>query len=336
MLSDRTRSRFGRRAPWMLLGALATALSLIGIGSANGLVQLTVAWVITQVTLNLLISPMTAILPDRVPTAIRGTFATLVGLGTMLGSVLGQAAGAGLSSNIHTAYLVLAGVLVLVVTGFVLFARDTPSEDLPRDPFSWRVFLRTFWVDPRKHPDFAWGFLNRLLLYTGFFLVYGYQLYVLQDYIGLGDRAVNAVPVLGGIMVVAVLIAAAISGPLSDRLGRRKPFVLTAGLLMACALVIPFLLPTLAGMMIYMALAATGFGLYMAVDSALMSQVLPTAADHGKDLGVLNIAATLPQTIAPFIGGALVVSLGYRALFPVAIVLAVAGALAVLPIKSVR
>jgi MFS family permease len=336
MISDRTRSRFGRRAPWMVVGALSTGMSLVGMGFASGLVQLIVAWSLTQFTLNLLISPMTAILPDRVPVRVRGVFATVVGVGTIIGNVVGQAVGARLSSNIHAGYLVLAGLLVVVVCLFVVFTKDASSAGIPREEFSWRVFLATFWVSPRKHPDFAWGFLNRLLLYTGFFLITGYQLYILQDYIGLGDDAVNAIPLLGAVMLVAVLISATFCGPLSDRSGRRKPFVVGAGLLMAAALIIPFFAHTLTGMVVYMAVAATGFGLYMAVDSALMSQVLPVADNYGKDLGVLNIAATLPQTIAPFLGGIIVVSFGYQALFPVALALTLAGTLAVLPIKAVR
>lgn len=336
MMSDRTRSRYGRRTPWMVAGALATGLSLIGMGLASGLAQLTIAWSITQLTLNLVISPTSAILPDRVPSAIRGTFAMLVGLGTMIGNVLGQAVGAGLASNVSRAYLFLAGVLIVVVVTFVTFTKEPSSEDMPRERFSGLTFLRTFWVNPKQHPDFGWGFLNRLVLFTGFFLIAGYQLYVLQEYIGLGSDAVHAVPILGGIMLLGVVIGSSVSGPMSDRVGRRKPFVITAGIVMALAMAIPFFVPTLAGMFVFMAVASLGFGIYVAVDGALMSEVLPAFEDNGKDLGVLNIAATLPQTIAPFLGGLIVVGFGYRALFPAAMVLAFMGALAVVPIKAVR
>ena len=81
LISDRTRSRFGRRAPWMVVGALITGLSLVGMGFANGVVQLIIAWSIVQIALNLLISPLTALMPDRVPSAARGVFATLLGMG---------------------------------------------------------------------------------------------------------------------------------------------------------------------------------------------------------------------------------------------------------------
>ena len=79
-----------------------------------------------------------------------------------------------------------------------------------------------------------------------------------------------------------------------------------------------------------------GAGAFFSVALALATQVLPNPDETAKDLGVLNIAATLPQTIGPFLGGAIVVAFGYSALFPVAVLLAVAGAVSIVPIKSVR
>jgi MFS family permease len=204
------------------------------------------------------------------------------------------------------------------------------------EPFNLRLFLKTFWVSPRKHPDFAWGFLGRILLFTGYFTVTGYQLYILQDYIGLGDDAITFVPVLGIISLVGILVSTAITGPLSDRLRRRKVFVIIASVVMGAAMIVPLLLPTAIGMIAFTALCGLGFGAYMAVDAALMSEVLPTEGTYAKDLGVLNIAATLPQTIGPFLSGAIVVFAGYQALFPVGLVLAGLGALAIIPIKAVR
>lgn len=336
LISDRTRSRFGRRAPWLVGGALATGLALVGMGFANGVVQLMIAWTIVQIAINFVISPLTALMPDRVPVAVRGLFATLLGLGSMLGALGGQIVGAAFAQNIQAAYLVLPGVMVVVVALFVVFCPDRSSNDRVNEPFSVVVFLRTFWVSPRKHPDFAWGFLGRLLLFTGYFAVSGYQLYILQDYIGLADDAVGAIPLLGVLSLLGMIVTMSFSGPLSDRLRRRKVFVIVASLVMGAAFLVPLVWPTLPGMMLFTVICGLGFGCYMAVDGALMSEVLPSDSTYAKDLGVLNIAATLPQTVGPFLSGAIVVLLGYQALFPVGIVLALLGALAIVPIKSVR
>lgn len=199
-------------------------------------------------------------------------------------------------------------------------------------------FLRTFWVSPRKHPDFFWAFTGRLLLYTGYFAVTGYQLFILQDYIGLGQAgAVAAVPLFSLISLAGVLLATLVSGPLSDRFQRRKVFVFLSSALVGLALLIPMALPSFAGWAIFTFVSGLGFGMFQAVDTALMSEVLPSAKSFAKDLGVVNIAATLPQTLAPAFAGLIILSFGgYIALFPVGIVLSILGACAVWPIKAVR
>ncbi|MFE9658960.1 MFS transporter [Streptomyces sp. NPDC005955] len=336
LLSDRTRSRFGRRAPWLFWGALSTALSLVGMGFADGLVQLLIAWAIVQIAFNCLVCPLVALLPDRVPEPVRGSFATLSGIGLMCGALGGQIVGASFAEDVRLGYLLLPIGMLAMVMLFLVCCPDTPSRDREREPFSLTTFLKSFWVSPRQHPDFFWGFLSRLALFTGYFLVTGYQLYILQDHIGLGDDAVGKVALLGSISLAAILVSTGVSGPLSDRLGRRKVFVTVSAAVMGVAMLVPLVLPTLTGMIVYTVVSGLGFGVYQAVDAALMSQVLPSADTFAKDLGVLNIAVALPQTVGPLLGGALAVGFGYSALFPVGLVLSVIGALAILPIKSVR
>ncbi|WP_157480443.1 MFS transporter [Leifsonia sp. Root227] len=338
LVSDRTRSRFGRRAPWMVIGVLLGGLSLLFMGAANGIVQLTVAWVMVQVTFNFAQGPLSAILPDRVPSGARGTFSSLSGLGLMLGSLGGSIAGAQFAKSIPAGYLTFAGIALIVIVLFVIFNPDASNKGEPKPPFNFVTFLQTFWVSPRKHPDFFWGFTGRLLLYAGYFMVTGFQLYILQDYIGLKGDAVTMVPVLSLISLVGIIITTLIGGPVSDRIGRRKIVVIVAGAVMAISLVFPLIIPSITGMMLFAFVSGLGFGAYQAVDTALMSEVLPSKNDFAKDLGVLNIAATLPQTLAPGLAGLIVFIAGnsYTPLFPIGIVLALLGAFAVMPIKSVR
>lgn len=338
MVSDRTRSKFGRRAPWMVAGALIGGLALIGMALANSLVQIAIAWTIVQIAYNFAQGPLSAILPDRVPRAARGTFAALAGMGAMFGAIGGQVAGASLRSSIPAAYMLLAGIALTVTVLFVVFNPDHSSKEQVNPRFSLSVFLHTFWVNPVKHPDFFWAFTGRLLLYTGYFAVTGFQLYILADYIQLGeDGAAAAIPVFGLLSLAGMIIAMVIGGPLSDRLGRRKIFVFLSSVLVGLGFLVPLVLPTYTGWLVFTVIAGFGFGMFQAVDQALMSEVLPSKESFGKDLGVVNIAATLPQTLAPALGGAIVLAFGgYAALFPVAIVLSILGAFAVWPIKAVK
>ncbi|MWB98980.1 MFS transporter [Agromyces seonyuensis] len=335
-VSDRTRSRFGRRAPWMVAGALIGGLALVGMSLANGLAQIAIAWTMVQIAFNFVQGPLSAVLPDRVPSRARGTFAAVAGAAMMIGAIGGQSVGAAFAEAIGTGYVLLAGIAVIAVVLFVVFAPDASSKNADLPAFRLGDFLSTFWVNPVKHPDFFWAFTGRLLLYTGYFSVTGYNLYLLSDYVGLGDDAVGFVPVLGLVGLVGMLPMIIVSGPISDRLGRRKVFVFISSVVVGLALVIPWVLPTTTGMILMSLIAGIGFGAFQSVDQALMTEVLPSADSYAKDLGVVNIAATLPQTLAPAVGGAIVLAFGFTGLFPVGIVLSVLGAFAVFRIKAVR
>jgi MFS family permease len=335
-LSDRTRSRFGKRAPWIVGGAVAGGLALIGMAAANGVVQIAIAWVVAQIAYNCVQGPLTTVLPDRVPSHRRGIFAAVTGMAGMLGAIGGQAVGANFAENIPGGYLVLAGLAIVALTLFVVFNPDKSSKDQERTPLRVVDFLKTFWVNPRKNPDFFWAFLGRLFLYTGYFAVTGYNLYILQDHVGLGADGVGQVAVLGLVALLGMLPAIIIAGALSDKLRRRRVFIFISSLLVGVGMLFPWIAPTLTSMLLMSFIAGVGFGAFQAVDQALMTEVLPDAASYGKDLGVVNIAATLPQTLAPGVGGAIVLAFGYAGLFPVGIALSLLGAFAVYLIKSVR
>lgn len=334
-LSDRTRSRFGRRAPWIFLGALAGGLSLVGLAFANSIVGIAIAWVLVQVCYNFAQGPLSAVMPDRVPVSRRGTFAALSGIGLMVGALGGQIIGSLFFNSLAIGYLFFAAFSLVALTLFIVFNPDYSSKDIPIEPFKLGDFLRTFWVSPRQHPDFFWAFTGRLLLYTGYFAVTGYQLFILTDYLGVAEPQ-TVIPLIGVISLAGILLATVVSGPLSDKLGRRKIFVFISSIVTGLALVFPWISPTLTSWLIMTFIAGLGFGMFQAVDTALMSEVLPSAKSFAKDLGVVNIAATLPQTLAPGVAGAIVLSFGYAGLFPVGIVLSIVGAFAVWPIKAVR
>ena len=334
-ISDRTRSKYGRRAPWMFLGALAGALSLVGLAFANSLVGVAIGWVLVQVCYNFAQGPLSAIMPDRVPLSRRGTFAALSGIGLMVGALGGQIIGSLFFNCVAVGYIFFAVFSVVMLTLFNIFNPDYPSTDLAREPFKLGDFLRTFWVSPRQHPDFFWAFTGRLLLYTGYFAVIGYQLFILTDYLHV-EKPETVIPLIGIISLAGILLATVVSGPLSDKLGRRKIFVFISSIVTGIALIFPWVSPTLGSWMIMTFIAGLGFGMFQAVDTALMSEVLPSAKSFAKDLGVVNIAATLPQTLAPGVAGAIVLTFGYAGLFPIGIVLSVLGAFAVWPIKAVR
>jgi MFS family permease len=137
---------------------------------------------------------------------------------------------------------------------------------------------------------------------------------------------------------VLVVLASVVGGRLSDWTGRRKVFVLVASMVYGFALFVLAAATDVNGFLVGMAISGLGFGVYFAVDLALVTQVLPDNDNAAKDLGVFNIAGALPFTIAPAIAPAILAAGGgsYGVLYTVAGLCAVVGAFAILPVKRVR
>jgi MFS family permease len=342
--SDATRSRFGRRTPWMVGGALLTSGFLLGLPLAQSVLAVALVWLVVQVGVNALQAAATAIVPDRYPAARRGGVSAMIGVGITIGNAVGVVVAGGTATRGFLPYVVLAVLMVVVVGVFVVANRDEPSAHLLRERTTAKEFLRGFWISPRQHPDFAWAFGSRFLMVIGFYGAQTYGLYILRDYIGLSDAESNSFAATMGIVLLAgVLLSALGSGWLSDRVGRRKPFIVWSSVVMSVALAIPLFVPTTTGVLAYAFLLGLGFGVYIAIDLALMTEVLPTrhqgegAGSAGRDLAILGLATTLPQAMSPSIAAALVtLTGGYPVLFVSGIVFVMLGALAVRPIKAVR
>ena len=96
-----------------------------------------------------------------------------------------------------------------------------------------------------------------------------------------------------------VVVASLAGGRLSDRIGRRKIFVGGGAVVYGLAMFVVAFAGDFNTFLIGMAVAGLGFGTYMAVNLALVVDVLPDSSNAAKDLGVFNIAAALPSSIAP-------------------------------------
>ena len=340
-LSDRTRSRFGRRAPWLITASVAVIGTVTLLGQAGTVLLVGAAWCLTQAVANLYQAPLTAVIPDRISRQRRGAASAVAGVSSVLGGVAGVGLASQFAGHTGTGYLAL-GVLLAVTAGyFVVSTADPPSTGLPRpvrDTRSMAARLAGF-LSALRHRDFTLVFASRAAAILGYYLVISYELYILTDYIPLPGRLrpAQGVTILAAISAVGALLAAGIAGPVSDRLDRRKPFVFISSAGAGAGCVLPVISPTFRTIEIFAAFAGIAFGCYLSVDAALVTLVLPSSEDAARDLGVLNIANAGPQVIAPLIA-ALIISHagGYRTLFIAGGCCGIVGALAVLPVRSVR
>lgn len=339
--SDRTTSRFGRRVPWIVGGTLLGALGLAILAVSESVPMMILAWCLVQAGLNGTLAALTAAVPDLVPVDQRGLVSGVIGMTQTLGIVVGTGV-AILVVGVRGAYLVLAVLVIAAIIPFVLRSLDRPLSPGRVPPMGVATFLRGFWISPRDHPDFAWAWATRFLATISNSMCTLYLLFFLTDAVRVEDPEIGVL-ILTLLYASVLIVTAIFAGAWSDRVGRRKPFVVGSGLVMAAAAVLLALVQTWPAAIVGATILGLGYGVYVAVDFALITQVLPRAGDRARDLGVINVANALPQVLAPALSGPLIAwfalhhshAAGYRALYLLAAAIGVASSVLILKIRSV-
>jgi len=338
-MSDRTASRWGMRRPWMVTGLAGGCLGVLVVALAPSIPVVLAGWCIAQLCFNALLAAMVAVLPDQVPSGQRGLVSGVLGVCLPAASVCGTFLVKLFTGSLLAMFLgpcAIGGFFILL---FAVTLHDRRLSNVEKPTWSLREFASTFYVSPRQSPDFAWAFASRFLFVMAYAFLASYQAYYLLDKIGSAQADVPQQIFLGTLAQSAVIAAASvIGGRLSDRTGRRKIFVLTASFVYGLALFVIASASSFNGFLVGMAIGGLGFGVYVAVDLALVVDVLPGKADTAKDLGVFNIAAALPFSIAPAIAPVILAMGGgsYGVLYAAAGLCAIIGAFAVLPVKRAR
>ncbi|GAB3633592.1 MFS transporter [Microbacterium shaanxiense] len=333
MLSDRTSSRWGRRRPWAIGGSVLTAGSLLLTGAASEPLAVGAAWIGVSVGIAVVSAALTAMIADQV-FAQRGTASAFVSSAQAVGIVVGVGAVVLLGLGIGASYVVLAVFILVVGVGTAVLLPDPPATR-ERPPAHRSRRDRMGLLQDR---DFMWVLASRLTVNIGnalgtalllFFLLYG-----------VGSPVATAeddLLVLVVIYTVFVVVASLVAGSLSDRTGRRKPIVIIAALVQALSAVMILVSPTFIGTAIAAGVMGVGYGAYMAVSLALATDLLPRVEDHARDLGIVNVSASLGQLLGPLLGAGLVALVGgFWLLFLVAGVLSVVGAIMTVAVHPAR
>lgn len=341
-LSDRTTSRFGRRRPFIVGGTAAGVVGLAIVGFAPGIPAVLVGWILAQIGFNLVLAALQALLPDQVPLGRRARVSAVLGISQQVSPLVGigiatgvLASGAGFGAVFVIPALVGAALLALLVWRLP----DPPIDTA--EPFRLREFLAGFRPTPGRSADFALAWFGRFFVILGFAIYTTYQVYFITDRIGVAEDGVTVVQLIAVLIFSVVLTASAVtSGRLSDRWHRRKVFVYLAVGVVGIGMAMLAVTDSLALFYIAAAVMGVGIGAFFAVDLALVTDVLPDQ-EHAaaKDLGIFNIANAMPQSVAPAIAPVFLAVGGgenYTLLFAVAAVLALIGALFIVPIKAVR
>lgn len=303
VLSDRTRTRIGRRKPFTIGGMLVGIVALFVMATAPSVFVLGVGWVLAQAGWGQVLASLTNRTADRLPEQQRGKVAGLIGFATQVAPVLGVVAAGSFASNALLLFLVPGAIGVVLTLLFILFVGEPDSRRMKFPPLSIGSTLKKFVFNPRQYPDYGWNWLGRFFFYFGLSLNTTFTAFFFAQRLDLTLTAVAgliAVVSVGGILTTT--LGAIGGGFLSDKLRRRRVFVFLSGILFALGAVVmafSYDLPLLiAGSLI----SSIGVGMFSAVDQALLLDVLPEReTDAGRFMGITGFATSVPQAVAPLL-----------------------------------
>lgn len=310
---------YGRRRRWVGLGVVLTAAAYAAIALATTPVTIILAIIAFQIAINALLAPFLAIMADEIPDSQKGVAGGLLAFAAPLASAVGALLVSLTPSDTVRLLFIPAAVALCVVP--LLRTRARPLVAKP--------VARTL-APPR---DLAIAWVSRLLIQISGAVLSLYLFYYFQS---LGPRpglAASVAQVLTAAYVLSLPIAM-VSGRLSDRIGRRKPFLLGAACAAALGLIGMTMTRDFAAASLCFGLFQIGSAVFLALHSAFATQLLPDPDHRGRDLGLINLTNTLPSLLGPLLAWALATPRDFDAVMLALAALAICGGLLILAIRE--
>lgn len=341
-VSDRTRTQWGRRRPYVVGGMAVGILASPLLAFAPDLWMLAAGWVVSTIGWGTALSAVGNWQADRLPVQQRGRVSGLTTAAMQVSPILGIVLVSPFGGDPGTMILLPATLAVLCVGVFALFVPDPDSRGMARVPFRARDLWASYVFDPREFPDFAWNWAGRFVFFLGLSLTTSFTVFFYGQRLGLAPAAVAGVLAVTSLLSLATsLLGAAGGGWLSDRIGRRRPLVLAGGLLFAAGGVVFATAWSLPAIIAGGLLVAAGMSVFSAAGQAMSLDILPhRETQAGRFMAILLFSQKIPSVISP-LAAPLLLSIGgaqnFTAVYLAAAALAVAGTVIISSgVRSVR
>ncbi len=306
-ISDYASTRWGRRKPFIVFGAVFDAVFLIGIATANSLVALAALVALLALSTNIARGPFQGYVPDLVPDPQVGQASAMVGLMQVLGNVVGFALAAIATSrgNVGVAILAIAVIEFVTMLSVVIGVPNGPAPK-PREGRSWLTIAAQTWgLDILQERSYLWLLASRLFILMGGAAVLNFVFLYLKQSQGLTEeQSGEAFLLMLGAATVVSILSIIPASRLSDRVGR-KPVIYVCTALGAAGVLTIAVAPNVPVAAVGAAIFGASQGIFLAVDWALMTDIIPKASS-GRYMGLSNVVTASSTTIAVIIGGLLI------------------------------
>lgn len=335
--SDVTRSRWGKRKPYIILGTVVTSLSLVAIANIQSIIAIIAVWVVTAAAENAVAASIYAQISDRIAPKWRGTISTFYGVGGTIVPQLFAILAAQFLGDVRVGLYVMAAIALVLMLVHIWLAGEKSNMDEPKVTLDKKNLVTHFSLPTKGARDYYLALFGKFFMVLGHTIITTYLLYIFTDYMQMNDKSAGAaISIFSSIMLFIGLTFALVSGVLADKLKRVKLPVSIATYLLGLAALFPLFDANPWTMYVYGVLAAMGTGIYNSVDGALNLDVLPSAATAGKDLGLINLGVTGAQMLGALVASMIVTGLGYEAIFMFSVAMEVVGGILISAIKSVK
>lgn len=339
-LSDRTRSRLGKRSPFIIGGAFVSGIFLFLTFVMTSPALIIATWAGMQIGLNALLAPFLATLSDRIPKANQGIISAVYGLSFVIGSSAGNYLGALFLRDITGGSLVAS--ICIGAAGFVtslIWPKEPSTANMPKESLNLKKVLFTF-TPPRgkSAKNLYKALFGEMSISCSYYMVNSFILYFFMDYAGLNlTAAQGAIQSMVIPTMIASIIATSLAGIISNRVHGHKSLVLIATAMMSISFIIPWAWPTSSAMILWAVMVGFAYGLYNAMTQALNVSVLPKPQNAGKDLGFLNMSSTTGQVFGSIATSTITgFTESYKPVFPIAIIFTIIAIILISAIKPVR
>ncbi len=307
-LSDRTSTRFGRRRPWIVGGAVGTTFACIVLGSAMSVPMLILGYLLLQISDDIGTGPYSALIPEHVPAERRGRASGALGMLNFSAQICAAvlAFGGTVAGISHQIMFGLIAALHLICAAIVWGAvNEKPFPQVHARPFSVEI-----WLSPWRNANFRWVWFTRFLIAFGFYILTAFGQNYLKDVVrvfsplpSLSSDPVQAA-LLAAIVVIVLISTSGIAGALiggrfADKVGRKRVIQVSGALMFVAILPFAFL-PIYLAILGLALVFGLGYGAFSSADWALVSDILPNDADYAKDMGIWQSSVALPQVLTVY------------------------------------